>query len=60
MHADRHDFRNSRARWDIILGVLFVMSFLGVTLALAISNVIAAPDGSDRAPTTTSSDGFLK
>lgn len=60
MHPDRHDNRHSRARWDIILGVLFVMSFLGVTLALAISDVSAAPDGSELTLTITSDHDYLK
>jgi hypothetical protein len=34
--------RNSNTRWEIILGVLFVVSFLGVTLALTLSDAIAA------------------
>lgn len=60
MHTDWHETRNSRARWDIILGVLFVMSFLGVTLTLlAMSDVSAAPDGSGRAVTPTLDHGIL-
>ena len=43
MRADRHNAPNSTARWEIILGILFVVSFLGVTLALTISDAIAAP-----------------
>lgn len=43
MRTDRHSNRNSTARWEIVLGVLFVMSFLGVTFALTISDAIAAP-----------------
>ena len=43
MRTDRHSNRNSTARWEIILGVLFVVSFLGVTLALTIGDAIAAP-----------------
>ena len=43
MRTERHNTRNSTARWEIILGVLFVVSFLGVTLALTISDAIAAP-----------------
>lgn len=60
MHTDRHDSRHSRARWDIILGVLFVMSFLGVTLALAMSDVIAGPEDNEITLTKTSDHGFLK
>jgi hypothetical protein len=41
MRTDRHNNRNSNARWEIILGVLFVISFLGVTLALTLSDAIA-------------------
>ena len=47
MRTDRHNNRNSTARWEIILGVLFVISFLGVTLALTISDAIAAPSNHD-------------
>ena len=54
MHTDRHHAHHSSPRWDIILGVLFVMSFLGVTLALTMSDAIAAPDGTEHAITTTS------
>jgi len=41
MRTDRHNNRNSTARWEIILGVLFIISFLGVTLALTLSDAIA-------------------
>ena len=58
MHTDWHKARNSRTRWDIILGVLFVMSFLGVTLALAVSDVGAATDGSGHAVTLTLDHGI--
>ncbi|MGB5535740.1 MAG: hypothetical protein WBN08_07545 [Thiogranum sp.] len=47
MRTDRHNNRNSTARWEIILGVLFVVSFLGVTLALTISDAVAAPGSSE-------------
>ena len=60
MHTDRHNDRHSHARWDIILGVLFVMSFLGVSLALVISDAVAATDGGDRIAATTTDHGFLK
>jgi hypothetical protein len=43
MRTGRHNARNSNTRWEIILGVLFVVSFLGVTLALTLSDAIAAP-----------------
>ncbi len=59
MRSDWHETRHWRAKWDIILGVLFVMSFLGVTLALAMSDASAAPDGSDSALTTTLDHGIL-
>jgi len=41
MRIDRHNARNSSTRWEVILGVLFVISFLGVTLALTLSDAIA-------------------
>jgi hypothetical protein len=43
MRTDRHTARNSITRWEIILGVLFVLALLGVTLALTIGDAIAAP-----------------
>jgi hypothetical protein len=43
MRTGRHNARNSNTRWEIILGVLFVVSFLGVTLALTLGDAIAAP-----------------
>ena len=54
MRTGRHNARNSNTRWEIILGVLFVVSFLGVTLALTIGDAIAAPHGSDRSIATAS------
>ena len=48
MRTERHNTR----KWEIILGVLFVISFLGVTLALTIRDAVAAPDGCDFAITT--------
>ena len=55
MLTDRHNTR----KWEIILGVLFVVSFLGVTLVLTVSDAIAAPDAGDFAITTTSDQTFL-
>jgi len=55
MLTDRH---NSR-KWEIFLGVVFVVSVLGVTLVLTIKDAIAAPDTSDFAITTTSDQTFL-
>jgi hypothetical protein len=41
MRTDQHNNRKSNTRWEIILGVLFVISFLGVTLALTLSDAFA-------------------
>ena len=56
MRTDRHNTR----KWEIILGVLFVISFLGVTLALTIRDAVAAPDGSDFAITATPAHELLQ
>ena len=44
MRTGKRIERNSTPRWEIILGVLFVVSFLGVTLALALGDAIATPN----------------
>ena len=56
MRTDRHNTR----KWEIILGVLFVVSFLGVTLALTIRDAVAAPDGSAFAVTATPAHALLQ
>ena len=56
MRTDRHNTR----KWEIILGVLFVVSFLSVTLALTIRDAVAAPDGNDFVLTTTPVHDFLQ
>ena len=55
MLTDRHNTR----KWEIFLGVVFVISFLGVTLVLTIREAIAAPDTGNFAITTTSDHNFL-
>ena len=60
MRTERHNTRNSTARWEIILGVLFVVSFLGVTLALTVRDAVAAPDWSDFAITATPAHELLQ
>ena len=45
MRTDKRGARHVSLNWEIVLGVLFVVSFLGVTLALIFSDSIAAaPD----------------
>jgi hypothetical protein len=56
MRTDRHNTR----KWEIILGVLFVVSFLGVTLALTVRDAVAAPDWSDFAITATPAHELLQ
>ena len=54
MLTDRHNTR----KWEIFLGVVFVISFLGVTLVLTIREAIATPDAGSFSITTTSNQTF--
>jgi len=56
MQTDRHKTR----KWEIFLGLLFVISFLGVTFALTVRDAIATPDSSNFTITTTPDQNFLK
>ena len=48
MRTNKRPSHHSSTRWEIILGILFVFSFLGVTLALTLGSAVSAPAITDR------------
>jgi hypothetical protein len=56
MPTEKSHSRHPSRRWEIVLGILFVFSFLGVTFALTIGSSMVASMETGEAVTTTVDD----